>query len=342
MKKLSFWAVPVVWMLTAVPLAATQGLQLQFPAPAEETAQRTEAMASSQIAFGPFANGEIVTKKAVGSLQQVAWRLDLPRASTLQLLDSLRQQIIAAGFSPRFECETDECGGFDFRYGTDILPEPDMHIDLGDFRYLAAERQGASGPEYIAILVSRSPQKGFVQLTQIADGPAEWDATKSDLQLAAATKAPEMAMAPGQTLEQAPSQQQVLQLGSAISGSLATKLDHGSALVLEDLVFLSGSSSLSEGSYTSLGQLAAWLQANPGRNVTLVGHTDASGGFAGNVALSKKRAESVRQFMLRNFSIPATAISADGVGPLAPRASNMDEVGRAQNRRVEVLPTSTQ
>ena len=38
----------------------------------------------------------------------------------------------------------------------------------------------------------------------------------------------------------------------------------------------------------------AWLQANPTRKVTLVGHTDASGALESNVALSKKRAASVR------------------------------------------------
>lgn len=311
--------------LAALPVLAAPELQLQFPAAAEETAERRDPMTSARFALGPYANGAMTTAQAEGNLHQVAWRLDLPRASTLGLLSGLRQQIVAAGFAPRFECETDNCGGFDFRFGIDILPEPDMHVDLGDFRYLAAEREGAAGKEYLSLLVSRSPQQGYVQLTHIG---AAATVAKPDVLLTAATKNP------------APAQQQLTL--RAPSGAMAAELDRGRPLVLEDLVFDSGSATLAEGSYGSLAQLADWLRANPDKSVTLVGHTDASGGLANNVTLSKKRAESVRQVMLRNFDLPAKAIAADGVGPLAPRASNLDEAGRQQNRRVEVLPTSTQ
>ena len=74
----------------------------------------------------------------------------------------------------------------------------------------------------------------------------------------------------------------------------------------------------------------------------LVGHTDAVGGLAANVSLSKRRAESVRAVLISRHGIPAAQVSADGVGPLAPRASNLDAAGQAQNRRVEVFVTSTQ
>lgn len=330
MKTLSFLTGSVAWAAMVLPLMAAPEVQLQFPAPAEETAQRHETMTSTKIAFGPYAKGEITTEQASGNLQQVAWRLDMPRASTLELMDGLRKQVIAAGFAPRFECETDDCGGFDFRYSADILPEPDMHVDLGDFRYLAAERQGVEGKEYLTLMVSRSPQQGYVQLTHIGGVARPLVVGTPALMLTAATKA------------QSTAQQQVLTLRPAVSGTIAGQLDQGSAIVLEDLIFESGSSSLMEGSYASLEQLAGWLKTNPNKSITLVGHTDASGGLANNVALSKKRAESVRQFILRTFDVPAAAIAADGVGPLAPRASNLDDEGRKKNRRVEVLPTSTQ
>ena len=44
--------------------------------------------------------------------------------------------------------------------------------------------------------------------------------------------------------------------------------------------------------------LADWLAADPARRIALVGHTDASGGLAANIALSKQRAEAVRQALL--------------------------------------------
>lgn len=329
MKTLSLLTAAVAWAGLALPLMAAPEVQLQFPAPSEETAQRRESQTSTRIALGPYAKGEITTEQASGNLQQVAWRLDMPRASTLELMGALRDQVIAAGFALRFECETDSCGGFDFRYSADILPEPDMHVDLGDFRYLAAERQGDKGKEYLSLMVSRSPQKGYVQLTHVGAGPQPMLTAKPDLLLTAATKGPSSA------------QPQVLALRPD-AGAVAGQLDQGSPIVLENLVFDSGSARLTDGNYPTLEQLAAWLKSHPDKSVTLVGHTDASGSLANNVALSKKRAESVRQFLVQELGVPAAAIAANGVGPLAPRASNLDEAGRQKNRRVEVLPTSTQ
>jgi OOP family OmpA-OmpF porin len=75
--------------------------------------------------------------------------------------------------------------------------------------------------------------------------------------------------------------------------------------------------------------------------VVLVGHTDASGGLAGNTALSRARAASVRDRLMAEYAVPAAQITAEGVGYLAPRATNKTEDGRARNRRVEAILTST-
>ncbi|OZA00922.1 MAG: hypothetical protein B7Y02_18055, partial [Rhodobacterales bacterium 17-64-5] len=98
---------------------------------------------------------------------------------------------------------------------------------------------------------------------------------------------------------------------------------------------------LDDGTYASLSALAAWLQANPTKTVTLVGHTDASGGLSSNIALSKKRAGSVRQSLIATYGVTPGQVSANGVGPLAPRSSNLTPDGQQQNRRVEVVLTST-
>ncbi len=304
-------------------VAAT--FDLAFPAPAQSTASRLESMTSFRLPVGPFVNGAMTTALAEGPLQQSAFRIETANLTTLQLMQPLRDQIAQAGFAVIFECETQACGGFDFRYGTDVLPEPDMHIDLGDFRYLAAERDGPSGKDYISLMVSRSPQDGFVQMTRVGSfaqpAPMLTAATKSPLRVAT---------------------QQTLSLPVKSATGLGAALEQGGAVVLEDLVFASGSGTLAAGEYPSLQDLATWLQANPDKTIALVGHTDASGGLAGNLALSKKRAESVRQTLLRTYDIPGAQVVADGVGFLAPRDSNQTEPGRQKNRRVEVMITSTQ
>ena len=93
--------------------------------------------------------------------------------------------------------------------------------------------------------------------------------------------------------------------------------------------------------YASLSALSAWLKANPTRHVTLVGHTDASGGLPANITLSRQRAQSVRAALIASYAADPSLIDAQGAGYLAPRASNETTEGRTQNRRVEVMLTPT-
>ncbi|GLS85243.1 membrane protein [Cypionkella aquatica] len=315
--------------LSAKTAQAAPQLQLQFPGPSETTSHRSEVAASYRLAIGPFQGGTIATELTEGSLSQTAWKIATPEGSTLAMVQSLRAQIAAAGYKVMFECETEACGGYDFRYGTEVVAEPDMHIDLGDFRYLAAERIGTKGKEYLGLMVSKSPDNGYVQLTQIGGDAAAQLATSS--KSAEPPQATSFALKPAITPQSEPTS----------TKEIGQTLDQGQALVLEDLVFSSGSAVLSDGKYASLVALAGWLAANPSQTVTLVGHTDDSGGLAGNITLSKKRAESVRQTLIAQYGVVAAQISANGVGPLAPRASNLTPDGQQQNRRVEVVLTPT-
>lgn len=315
-------------LLSAASAQAAPQLKLQFPGPSETTLQRTEALASFRLAVGPYESGKIATELTEGNLDQTAWRIAVPGSSTLEMIQTLRAQIAAAGFKVIFECETEACGGYDFRYSTEVVAEPDMHVDLGDFRYLAAVRIGPDGKEYLGLMVSKSPENGFVQLTRIGGAAAE--------QLAASTKSTDLPKPVTFALQPtfpAPTPE--------ASPDLGKTLDLGQSLVLEDLVFGSGSSALADGTYASLTALAGWLQVNPTKTVTLVGHTDASGGLSSNIALSKKRADSVRQTLIAQYGVTAGQVSANGVGPLAPRSSNLTPEGQQQNRRVEVVLTST-
>ena len=126
-----------------------------------------------------------------------------------------------------------------------------------------------------------------------------------------------------------------------LPGSLGDRLVTLGTVALDDLVFASGKAVLEEGEYPSLTALADWLRAHPALRVTLVGHTDASGTLAGNVALSRQRAEAVRAALIARFDLPGAQMDAQGAGYLAPRASNQTPEGRQRNRRVEVMLTST-
>lgn len=314
-------------------------VDLAFPGPAEMMATRTEPMTTFRVPVGPFAAGALPADTVQGALEQTAWRVETTGLTTLELIAPLRAQLQAQGFSALFECDTDACGGYDFRFSTEVMPEPDMHVDLGDFRYLAARREGRGGGEYVALLVSRSAHEGFVQLTQIGQS------LRPVPVLTTSTKSPDLT-AP-------PKDQSAFALPGPAAGpvgattvespqNLGSRLELGQPQALEDLVFASGSSELAPGDYSSLDALAGWLKADGARKVTLVGHTDASGGLEANVRLSKARAESVRRWLIDRLGVGADQVAAEGVGYLAPRATNQTEEGRQKNRRVEVISTSTQ
>jgi outer membrane protein OmpA-like peptidoglycan-associated protein len=69
--------------------------------------------------------------------------------------------------------------------------------------------------------------------------------------------------------------------------------------------------------------------------VITAGHTDSIGSDAYNMKLSKRRAEAVRDYLVKH-GIPTKRIRVEGFGKRNPVASNDTADGRAQNRRVEL------
>ncbi len=303
-----------------------RALELAFPPLTEMTAGRAEAMSSLQLPIGPYANGTLPTERVEGAVEITAYRVPLENGSTLALMQILLEQLATAGFAVIFDCETEACGGFDFRYGLAVLPEPDMHVNLSDFRYLSA-RRGAV--EDLAVLVSLAGQIGFVQVTRVTRDAGGLTAPEVTTPLVAGDP-PKLVTDLGQTAT------------PMAALSLIVGLESGLSMVMADLVFEPGSSSLLKGRYDSVVQLAGWLATDPRRKVMLVGHTDASGGFEANLRLSRLRAESVRQALLSIQGVVPDQVQAEGIGPLSPRATNLTEEGRRQNRRVEVMVTSTE
>lgn len=310
---------PLTLFLSLLPGLAG-ALSLDLPGNATLEADVTETPSIYEMPIGPWREDGMPILSEQGNLRQQAWRINGARLTTAQILLPLRAQLTEDGFDILFECQTEGCGGFDFRFATRVVDAPDMHVDLGDFRYLAAERTGDEGTELVSLLISRSAQAGHVQLTRV--GPAqETDA---------------IGTATGQALSSA------LPAGTPPAPTdLAARLERTGHAVLTDLTFETGSAQLGSGSFASLDALAVYLAAHPERRVALVGHTDSVGALEGNISLSRRRAGSVLERLVSDYGVPRRQLEAEGMGYLAPVASNLTEDGREANRRVEVIMLST-
>lgn len=304
----------VLSLLAASP-AVAEAPTLTLPDGASVSAERASPATSYALLIGPWRNGTAASEPLEGARADTAWRLRGNQETTLQILAPLRDQIEAEGYRIVYQCETDACGGFDFRYALDLLPEPEMHVDLGDFRYLAAQR----GADWLALTVSRSSESGFVGLTHFTAQKVA--APVDDNPLAAPQTAPSIAAAPGS-------------VGAALEGR--------GSVALDDLVFESGAAALGPEDFASLAALAEYLATHPQARVALVGHTDATGSLEANIALSKQRAGAVRARLIKDYGVNAAQLTAEGAGWLAPRATNLTPEGREKNRRVEAVLASTQ
>ncbi|WP_116086167.1 OmpA family protein [Tropicimonas sp. IMCC34011] len=317
----------LVLLVSLFATAAAAQDPLELPPMSRMVANTGEPLGSYEVPISQWRSGAMDTLRAEGAVSRKVWQVDAPGRTTMALMAPLVSQLEDGGWDVLFRCEARACGGFDFRYATEVAPEPDMHVDLGDYRFLAARRGEA---QYMTLLVSRSAGRGFIQMTTVApegeSTPRTVASTKSPLP---SGPAPGAASGAGNMVLAAPP--------AGTEEDVAASLAGAGRAVLDGLTFATGSAELGAGGEEALDALATWMSANPGRGIVLVGHTDAVGGLSGNVSLSARRAEAVRQRLIGGFGIAANRLRAEGVGYLSPLTSNDSEAGRQLNRRVEAV-----
>lgn len=103
------------------------------------------------------------------------------------------------------------------------------------------------------------------------------------------------------------------------------------------ILFDTGKSELKAESDAALAEVAKLMKSDPSLKLFVVGHTDNVASLDFNVKLSEARADAVVQALVARHGIAAARLTARGVGPLAPIASNDSDAGRARNRRVEIV-----
>jgi len=125
-------------------------------------------------------------------------------------------------------------------------------------------------------------------------------------------------------------------LQAEVDALKAKPTDRGLVLTLGDVLFETGSSTLSSGAGRNMDRLVQFLTDHPERLVQIDGFTDSVGTDSFNQDLSQHRADAVR-YQLVSRGISSTRIATQGYGKAFPVASNSESSGRQLNRRVEVV-----
>ncbi len=138
---------------------------------------------------------------------------------------------------------------------------------------------------------------------------------------------------------------QAQQIENEIPGAVVERVDDGIVITFDEksgVYFDTGKSNINYSSQQTLNKLAAVLREYADTNVLVVGHTDSAGSDQLNMNLSKKRANAVTHYFISSKGLGAQRFTTQWYGETQPKFDNATKVGRAKNRRVNVviLPNS--
>jgi outer membrane protein OmpA-like peptidoglycan-associated protein len=171
----------------------------------------------------------------------------------------------------------------------------------------------------------------------------EAQAARLDSEISAAQAEQARRLAEAQALEAQLSRREA-ELAAAAADSLRMQLQgmtarseaRGQVMTISGEAFASGQSALRAEARENLQKVIDLINANPGANVLIEGHTDSQGSANLNQVLSQRRAEAVRDALIQE-GVDGSRLRAVGLGKDRPVADNGTAEGRARNRRVEVV-----
>ncbi|MEX3965352.1 OmpA family protein [Paraburkholderia sp. EG286B] len=168
------------------------------------------------------------------------------------------------------------------------------------------------------------------QLKQIHKGQLKIDGTQIDVRGEVGNEATRQQIASDMATALNPTY--TIRNGLRVSASEQGLLDQ--TLANRTIEFETGSATLTPQGRAILDQMAAVLVKMNTRTVAIIGHTDNAGNRTSNIALSQARADAVKGYLVGK-GISPQQMTATGVGPDQPIASNETSDGRARNRRIE-------
>ena len=114
-------------------------------------------------------------------------------------------------------------------------------------------------------------------------------------------------------------------------------LEESGRVATQGIFFDVGSDRIRPESSPTLKEIGQMLTEHGTLRLVIEGHTDNTGVASSNLALSQKRADAVRAYLLESNGVDASRLTAKGMGQTVPAVPNTTPEGRQQNRRVELV-----
>ena len=275
---------------------------------------------------------------AVGIALAMAGCASTPKSN--EALESARSVVQAAQADPNAA-----------KYAAVDLQTAKSDLAIADAAFMRRDEPGIAQPAYMAAQSARLAQlRGAAKAddARVAAGQAERDsivlAARTN-QVDSANRATNAANRAKDDANRATDDAKIARdqatensarLQAEVDALKAKPTDRGLVLTLGDVLFETGSATLSSGAGRNMDRLVQFLTDHPERMVQIDGFTDSVGTDSFNQDLSQHRADAVR-YQLVSRGISSTRIATQGYGKAYPVATNSESSGRQLNRRVEVV-----
>ena len=287
-------------LASLVCLMNTYVFALELPSSAKLVLYDTSAVKNISVEISAWDRDKGISRLDVrGRTTTQVFQIDGTSLTLDQMLQPIITHLNDKQFNIELYCNTKVCGGFNFRKKLTVSNPPFMLVNVANYSVVTAVKNRSA----ISLVASKLGSTIYLQILSIGT-------TKNDL---------------------------ILQTQEPLKKNYSSKLMKDGAVVLDDLIYRSGSSDLGRGPFESLSALANFLKVTPGSSIILVGHSDGIGELRKNIELSRNRAQAVVDKLIKDYGIDQSRISAQGIGFLSPKTNNSTEKSRKKNRRVEAI-----
>lgn len=278
---------------------------------------RYEGSAITEYDYREFDEYKLLTGKVIkipadklvkleGKTTKITYYLAEDR-STLEVIKNYENEMKSSGFEILFSCSNEDCGGREFNHAVHKY-DTKFGDNYYDQRYLAGKLTSDQGDLYVSLYVIKNTTGGGKDRNHIY--------TQLDV------------------IEVAAMQEGMVKVDA---DAMKEEIFETGSISIYGIYFDFDKADIKPESADAIAEIAKLLNDNPNLNLFIVGHTDNKGNLDYNLDLSRKRAKAVVNELVSNHGINSSRITPKGLGFLAPVATNRNEEGRANNRRVELV-----